>query len=57
MVAATTVAGSVLAAVLLSLRDEVCWVTVLRVLLRGPMLDAVAGLAVVTTWQLRARNR
>lgn len=52
-----TVAGWALAAVLLSLRDDVWWVTVLRVLLRGSVLGACAGLVVVTTaWQRRARR-
>lgn len=57
LVGATAV-GSALAALLLSLRDDVWWVTVLRVLLRGSVLGAVAGLVVVTVaWQRRHRSR
>ena len=57
VLAATTVAGSAVAALLLTQREDVWWVTVLRVLLRGSVLGGVVGLTVVTVgWHRLARR-
>ncbi len=55
---AMAVAGVVVAVVLLRLRQNVWWVTALRVLLRGAVLGGVVGLvAGVSWWHLRSRTR